>query len=352
MSRRMLKVALVVLMLFVALSGCRTQEPEPPPENGEDNGLHFEQITPDSLVIGTASLGGTYHAYGQGWAALISETLDIPVTVEETGGPVHNLIFVETGYFMLGMTTLGPAYEAWFGREEWTWGREHRNIRALFPMYNTYFHWVTDADSGIAALQDMDGRRVGNGPVGGTIGTAAPRIFNLLGINVQLEFGGLSELLSRQRHGLLDANGIAGGVPVPSFAAYDSDKGPENVRYIGVDGQEREIIKEEWPYFTDAVIPQGTYAGLREDLETIGVWNVAIGSKFLDDDLVYEIVKAVLENNEVMLQYHDAAQETLAENLDNLYIVPLHPGAIRYYEEQGIEVPDHLLPPEYGSENN
>lgn len=337
---------LAIFCIILTAAGCgRKAVPEPVPDNG--NNQPFEKIRPASLVIGTASLGGTYHVYGRAWAALAEEALGIPVRVEETGGPVHNLIFVHNGYFMLGMTTLGPAYEAWFGREDWTRGREHRDIRALFPMFNTYFHWLADRDSGLRTLRDMHGKRVGSGPPGGTIGTAGPRIFSLLGITPLLEHGGIGELVAMQGRGQLDANGIAAGIPVPSFRDYEEAKGPENVVFIGVEGEERELIKTTWPYFTDAVIPAGTYRALKNDLQTFGVWNVAIASKFLDDQMAYELVKAVMENNEYMAAQHTAAKETLVQNLNNIYIIPLHPGAIRYYKEQGIEIPEHLLPPEY-----
>lgn len=345
MQKKSLSLTVAMVLLVAVLSGCGRPVDPVPPGNG-DNG-DFEKIRPEALVIGTASLGGTYDVYGQAWAVLAEEALGIPVGVEETGGPVHNLIFVHNGYFMLGMTTLGPAYEAWFGRETWTWGREHRDIRALFPMYNTYFHWITDKDSGIGSLQDMDGKLVGSGPAGGTFGIAAPRIFDLLGINARLEHGGIGELMTKQLQGRLDVNGFAGGVPIPSFRAYEEERGPENVVFIGIDGQDRESVKTIWPYFADAAIPAGTYRALSEDLQTIGVWNVAIASKLLDDDMVYEIVKAVMENNEFMVQQHDAARETLVQNLDNIFFIPLHPGAIRYYRELGIEIPNHLLPPEY-----
>lgn len=305
-----------------------------------------DKIRPDSLVIGTASMGGTYYLYGQGWASLLEQSLGIPVAVEETGGPIHNIILVEHGYLKLGMTTMGPAYEAWFGREDWTGGRQHRNIRALFPMYNTYFHWLADAGSGITGLSDLAGKRVGSGPAGGTMGVAGPRIYDLLGLDVQVTHGSIRDLVNMQAEGLLDANGFAAGIPVPAFRDYERTKGPRNVIFFGIDGEDREKVKARWPYLTDAVIPAGTYQALDRDLPTIGVWNVAIAHKDLDDDLVYQIVRTVLENNPAMVQAHEAARETVAENIREMYIIPLHPGALRYYLEQGLEVPDHLLPPE------
>lgn len=350
MRKKSLLVVLCVttLVVVLALAGCgRQATPTPAPEPSPAPVETFEKVAPDSLVIGTASVGGTYYLYGQGWANLAAEALGIPVSVEVTDGPNHNLILIQDGDLYLGMTTMGPAYEAWNGLEDWTGGIEHKDVRALFPMYNTYFHWIADAGKGINSLRDMEGKRVGSGPAAGTIGTFGPRFFNLLGINATIVHGGIGDLVENQGDGLLDANGFAAGIPVSAFKQYEVTKGPQNVVFIGIDGEDREKIKAEWPYFSNAVIPAGTYDALTEDLETIGVWNIAIASKYLDDEYVYKMVKAVLENNEAMVAAHTAAAETLAENFKYMDIIPLHPGAIRYFKEKGFTIPDHLIPPEY-----
>jgi TRAP-type uncharacterized transport system substrate-binding protein len=192
------------------------------------------------------------------------------------------------------------------------------------------------------SLSDFEGMRVGAGPRAGTIGTFSERFFNILGIPVTLEYGGIGDLVEMQGDGLLDANGFAAGIPVSAFREYEVTKGADSVVFVGVAGSERDAILAEFPYFSRAIIPAATYEALDEDLETIGVWNIAIGHKSLDDDLVYEIVKAVMENNEDMLAAHAAAKETVPESFEYMDIIPLHPGAARYFEEQGFTIPAHL----------
>ncbi len=345
-KKTVLVVICMALVLALAMAGCGKKAPEPGPVAPQPEKI--EKVAPSSLVIGSASVGGTYYLYAGGWAALSQEALGIPVSVEQTDGPNHNLILIQDGDIYLGMTTMGPAYEAWEGLEAWTGGIEHKNVRSLFPMYNTYFHWIADAGKGINSLRDMEGKRVGSGPRAGTIGTYGERFFQILGINPrEIVYGGIGDLVENQGDGLLDANGFAAGIPVSAFKQYEVTKGPANVVFIGVDGADREKIKAEYPYFSNAVIPKGTYDALTSDLETIGVWNIAIASKYLDDDYVYKMVKAVLENNDKMRAAHAAAKETLIENFKYLDIIPLHPGAIRYYKEKGLTIPAHLIPPEY-----
>lgn len=198
-----------------------------------------------------------------------------------------------------------------------------------------------DVEAGMT-LRDLEGMSVGAGPAGGTIGTFAQRFFDLLEIDVDMQYGGIGDLVEAQADGLIEANGFAAGLPVSAFREYEVTQGAENVVFIGVDGADRDAILTEWPYFAKATIPASTYDALSEDLETVGVWNVAIGHKSLDDDMVYEMVKAVMENNEDMLAAHAAAVETVPDNIEHMSIVPLHPGAVRYFEEAGYTIADEL----------
>ncbi|MDO8884324.1 TAXI family TRAP transporter solute-binding subunit, partial [Pseudotabrizicola sp.] len=84
---------------------------------------------PSEITIGTASQGGTYFVYGNGFAGYISEALGVNSTGEVTGGPVQNVTLVETGDHLMGLVTMGPAYDAWMGKSELAPGLEHRSIR-------------------------------------------------------------------------------------------------------------------------------------------------------------------------------------------------------------------------------
>ena len=72
------------------------------------------------------------------------------------------------------MTTMGVALQAWEGKGDWTKGTKYRNIRAMFPMYDTPFHFITLEKSGIKSVKDLAGKRSGVGPRAGTCGTYFP----------------------------------------------------------------------------------------------------------------------------------------------------------------------------------
>jgi TRAP-type uncharacterized transport system substrate-binding protein len=82
---------------------------------------------------------------------------------------------------------------------------------------------------------------------------------------------------------------------------------------------------------------------LTKDYPTIGLYNFAVAHKDLSDDLVYQIVKTVFENQAELVKAHPVAEETVPKNIDRNTLLPLHPGALRYYREKGIAIPAAAL---------
>lgn len=297
---------------------------------------------PKTLTLGTASVGGTYFVYGQVWASLVNEKLGTNISTQQTQGPNQNIILTDSRQIDLGMTTMGVALQAWEGKGEWTKGKQHRNIRATFPMYDTPFHFITLEKSGIKAVQDLNGKRAGVGPRAGTCGTYFPMMFKALGVNATIRNGQGSDMAAALQDGQIDAFPFCAGVPI---AAYSELETTNKVRFFSFSGQEIQKLKTAMPELSDSNIPKGTYKQQTEDHKTVGVYNFGIAHKDLPDDLVYAITKAVLESNPVMVKGHAAAKETITENWNRNTFLPFHPGAIRYYKEKGIAIPAKLAAP-------
>jgi TRAP transporter TAXI family solute receptor len=302
---------------------------------------------PRGLTIGTASVGGTYFIYGGGWANLIQQELGVPTSTEVTGGPNQNMQLIQNGDIELGMVTMGPAYEGWTGEGEWTGGMAMTDVRALFPMYSTPFHFIALEGSGITSVQDLNGRSVGVGPAGGTPGTYNPRFLDALGIERTDRFAGASDLASLLMDGQIDAFAFAAGAPISAFLEVEAQR-PSMI--FAFTEEEIEILLEQFPYANREVIPAGLYQSLDEDIATVGMYNFAVGHADLPEDFVYEMVKAVFENQQFLIETHQSASETRPENVDNNDVLPFHPGAIRYYNEIGIDIPEHLYPEGYSPE--
>lgn len=296
---------------------------------------------PRTLTLATGSMGATYVVYGQAWADLLNARLGTHVTIQQTDGPVQNIMLTDARQTDLGMTTMGVALQALHGKADWTGGRRYRNIRATFPMYSTPFHFVALEKSGIRQVHDLRGRKAGVGPKGGTCGAYMPAIFKVLGVDTTFRYGTAADMSASLQDGLIEAFPFCAGVPV---AAYSDLESANRVRFFTFTRDEIRRLKAAFPELSEEMIPRGTYKQLRADQLTVGVFNFALAHKDLPEDLVYEMVKTVLENQPHLLKAHPAAKETTLENWARNTVLPFHPGALRYYREKGLTVPASLKP--------
>ncbi|WEX11002.1 TAXI family TRAP transporter solute-binding subunit [Chelativorans sp. AA-79] len=294
---------------------------------------------PSSLTIGTASQGGTYFIYGTGLAGMISSDLGINASAEVTGGPVQNATLVETGDHQIGLVTMGPAYEAWTGESELAPGVEHKSLRALFPMYQTPFQGVALKSSGIDSVDDLDGKRVSVGPAGGTAATYWPRFFEIVGVSPEVSYSGANDAIGQVKDGLIDAFAFAAGVPIAAFAQIAAEN---DVNIFGFTPEQQKAILDARPELAAFEVPGGLYEGFPDPQQTVAMWNFAVAHEDMPENLAYEITKLVMENNDRMKAIHASAAETVSENIDKNTFLPYHPGAVRYYEEKGVTIPDEL----------
>ena len=294
---------------------------------------------PSSLTIGTGSQGATYYIYGSGWGNLASEATGSAFGAEVTGGPVQNVTLVQLGEHEFGMVTTGPAYEAWRGNSALAPGVEHTDIRAIFPMYQTALQVISLAGSGISSISDLDGKTVGVGPAGGTGDMYYPQLFEKLGLDVRTRNGGAADQASQVQDGLLDAFAFAAGIPVSAFSQLEAQV---DVNIFSFSDEEMAQFLDDFPELSPATIPATAYSSLEEDVSAISLWNFAITHKDIPESLVYEVTRAVMENHERMVQVHGSAHETVPENVEHNTFMPWHPGAVRWFEENGYDIPEDL----------
>ena len=294
---------------------------------------------PASVTIGTGSQGGTYFTYGSGFAAMITEELGVNAGVEITGGPVQNVTLVETGEHALGFVTLGPADEARRGESPLMPGVRHEQVRALFPMYQTPLQAAVLASSDIEGFDDLRGRRIGVGPAGGTSATYWTRYFEATDAGAVLSNAGGNDTAGQLKDGLIDAFVYAAGLPTGAYAqlAVEND-----VRFLSMDEATLARMIEIVPAMSPFTIPANTYEDQPDDLQTVSLWNFAIAHEDMPESLAYALTALAMENHERMMQNHAAARETLPEYVINNAVIPFHPGAVRWFEENGYEIPAHL----------
>jgi len=294
---------------------------------------------PESFTVGTASQGGTYFIYGTGWANMAATALGLNAGGEVTGGPVQNLALVQTDELEFGMTTLGPAGLAITGESPLAPGLMHDQVRAIFPMYETPFMIMTLASSGIDSIATIPpGSVVAVGPAGGTSDTYFPILLELMGVDIEKRNGGASDLAGQLQDGLIDAFAFAGGVPIAAFSQLEAQI---DVNIFGLTDDEIDIAIENIPV-APFTIPADVYTSTEAAIPTVSMWNFAIASAAMPDCLVYQIVDTVMSNNDAMVQIHAAARATVPEYYDRNTIIPWHAGAVRWFEENGYDIPSEL----------
>jgi TRAP transporter TAXI family solute receptor len=298
-----------------------------------------EVVSPRRIALATASPGGVYLVYGQALAPILSRALQIEVTAEATQGAVQNVILLEKRQTMLAFINIGPALQGWNG-SDWAKGTRYRSMRVIFPMYDTAFQFVVHKRLAAKSLDNFTGLRIGGGPRGGTSGAYVEQVFRALGIPALVRHSAWDNLGSQLTERELDGAAAAVGAPFPVLAQLDAQ---QIIDFIALSPEQIASLRNQIPEITPSAIAAGTYRSLTKDYPTIGLYNFAVAHKDLSDDLVYQIVKTVFENQAELVKAHPVAEETVPKNIDRNTLLPLHPGALRYYREKGIAIPAAAL---------
>jgi TRAP transporter TAXI family solute receptor len=131
------------------------------------------------------------------------------------------------------------------------------------------------------------------------------------------------------------------GVPAPAIQTVEAK---EPVTFIALSPEQIDTIRKAIPELSASKIAAGVYRFLDRDYVTVGLYNFVVCRADLPDDLVYQLVKAVFEGQPRLQKAHLVASETIPQNAMKNTFLPFHPGAIRYYREIGIKIPDALVP--------
>ncbi|WP_299816800.1 TAXI family TRAP transporter solute-binding subunit [uncultured Roseibium sp.] len=228
------------------------------------------------------------------------------------------------------------------------------NIRSLFPFAGGVFHPIVWADSGIDSWDDMKGKRIFIGPPAGAANRQITGLIRLAGgleedtdyTPIRLGWGAAIQAF---QDGQFDV--LVGAFPVGAAAVQQLGLQRE-IRLIGVSEEVRN--SPEWAKYLNQMgelnssVAPGTYDGQVNGDETISIpaYAMVFGvNKDMDDDLAYSLTKTYWDSvdgykKSVAVLAQLPTDDPLAGNN-----VPLHPGAARYYEEQGIEIPAAIVPP-------
>ena len=300
---------------------------------------------PKGVAIGTSSIGGTYYVWGGGWAKLLTDKLGLSAAVEAGGGPTANVQKVHKKLAEFGMATMGPAFEG-FNGIGWAKGKPYNNIRAMFPMYESYIHFWAMPKCKINSVRDFNGKNINFAMSGSTPYLYCHRLQDFANLKPnKIITGQYPDISNQMRDGLVCNSVTASSFPHPTCLEMVTTEG---ANVFGIPKEIADPFAKKYG-ITTGIIPKGVYAGKepKQDEYTVTIWNAMLVSKDQPDDFVYAVVKTTMENTEILKKTHPSAKFVTPENAAKITAIPLHPGAIKYYEEKGIKFPPEAYPPEY-----
>jgi TRAP transporter TAXI family solute receptor len=301
-------------------------------------------VTAQDLSIATGGTGGTYFPYGGGLAEVISNHVDgASASAEVTGASVENVALVARGDSDIAIGLADTVFGAFSGTGAFE-GRQVGELRALASIYPNAVQIVTLADSGITSLDDLRGKRVSVGAPGSGTEVSAQTLLAANGITYddfdeqRLNFNETADAL---RDGDIDAGFWSVGPPTSSILNLATTR---DISMIALSEEEVAAALDAQPVFAAYTLRPGLYEGMDEGVSTISTPNVLFVHEDMDEELAYNITKAMYENVDALIAIHPAANDTTLEFSVNSTPIPFHPGALRYLEEVGAEVQDRQRP--------
>ena len=301
--------------------------------------------------IGTGDTSGTLFAVGSAIAGVLSNppgsracdrggSCGVPNLVavaQSTEGAIANVEAIAAGLMESALVRADIAYWAHYGTGPFATKEPLGNLRAIANLYPAVLHIVTRQADNLRSVAELAGKRVSLGPKASGTPVNAQAILSAYGLLVDdieasyLESGLAADLLDA---GEVDAFFAIGGLPIE---AVEDLARRAQVMLVPIEAAPRDEITSFSPFLAEAEIKAGTYDRVAFTPA------VAVGTQFVvsadaDEELVYEITKALWhERSRALLESsHPQARQIAQEHALERLAIPLHPGAQRYYREQGI----------------
>ena len=297
----------------------------------------------EQLSIATGGTGGVYFPMGGGLAEIINGKIDgYSATAEVTGASVENMGLVATGDADLAIALADTVQQGYTGTGRFE-GNALPMVRGLASLYANMIQIVALEGSGITTLEDLRGKRVSVGAPGSGTEVNAAAILNancMTYDDIEEQRLNFNETADALANGDIDAGFWSVGAPTSSILNLATTN---SIVMIELSDAEIAAARAADPIFAQTTLDAGIYDGVGATT-VLGVPNVLVVSSEMSDDLAYAITSAMFENIEDLRAVHPAANQTTVEFTLAATPIPLHPGAIRYFEEIGASIPDALRP--------
>jgi len=319
-------ILMALVLMGALIVGCT-----PADGNGDEGEVEAETIF---ISIATGGTGGVYYPLGGAMAKIFNENIEgANANAEATGASIANIQLVEDGDAQLALIQNDISYYAYEGIEMYEDKGKQESVRGMATVYPETIQIVAHGDSGIESVEDMVGKKVAVGDVGSGTEANARQILAAHGItydDITPDYLSFAEAADNLRDGHIDAAFITAGFPT---AAITEITQVSDVKIVPVAQDIVDALKVDYPFYTGVEIPAGTYRGQDDDVNTVAVMAMLVVPADMDEELAYNMTKALFENLDVLAAAHDRGADLKLESALDGMSLPLHPGVQKYFDE-------------------
>lgn len=304
------------------------------------------------LILTTATTGGTYYPVGVAIATIahaqLSETEGISLTAISSAGSLENVKLLRDNQAQFAILQ-GP-FGAWSWTGEGPISNPQTHMRSVSALWQNVEHFVLLSELAttgqIMDLDNLDGERYVLGARNSGADQTGRFILETLGIDYEEKFNlaymGYGPTTSAIQDGNIVGMNIPAGAPVSSITQAYAILG-ERMTILSWTEEAMNKLNARYPLWDWYDFPPGTYPNQTELIRTIASPNVLVTRDDIPEETVYHVTKVIWENLATLQDIHGATKDMRLEIAIEGLGAPLHPGAIRYYREVGLEIPERLI---------
>jgi|TARA_B110000483_G_C18196686_1_gene543323 TRAP transporter TAXI family solute receptor len=303
-------------------------------------------------ILTTATTGGTYYPVGVALATIahaqLNQTKGISLTAISSAGSLENVKLLRDNQAQFALLQ-GP-FGAWSWNGEGPVSKPQTHVRSVSAMWQNVEHFVLLSELAktgeIMDLDDLDGERFVLGARNSGAEQTGRFILDTLGIDYEKKFNlaymGYGPTTSAIQDGNIVGMNIPAGAPVSSITQAYAMLG-DRLTVLNWTQETLDKLNAKYPLWDWYDFPPGTYPNQTKLIRTIGSPNVLVTRSDIPEDVVYNVTKVIWENLATLQEIHGATKDMRLEIATDGLGAPLHPGAIRYYREVGLEIPERLI---------
>ena len=293
-----------------------------------------------SYLMGTGSATGNYYNFGNAMCTVINQVTGANLTVNATGGSTENARLLGSGENEFALIQSDVFSYAHQGIELFE-GNPVTNFQAITSCYPEMVQIIVRTDSGIESVADLAGKRIAVGAVGSGYEVAARQILAVY----DMSYDDINETFCDQatakngvQDGTFDAMFMCSGYPNGNVTELSLTG---KIEVLTIDQEHLDMLIEKYPFYSVFTTETDEY-NLGHEITSVAVMSMMVCLDTFSEDEIYDLTKTIYENLSEIQEINAKGKYMSIEGALSGIPSDLHPGAARYYIEQGIEIPDYL----------